>query len=230
MNISIILPAYNEQENLTFAVESAINHLNTFFSHYEIIIIDDASTDETFKKAAQLQQKYGKDLIKIIQNESNLGQGRSLFRGIQGARFEWITHNGVDCPFDFNDLYGCIKNNQQSDLIVITRENRKAYSFWRRLVSHGFVFLINHFNNSQINDYSFIQIFKRELIPTCLNEKYASTAFLMPSLILNAKKANYNVTSLNRTYHQRKQGVATGASFKNILQGLRDLLSYRFMN
>ena len=70
--VSVVLPAYNEVDYLTPAVEKTINTLNTFTNSYEIIIAEDGSTDGTAERSEELTQKY--PCVRHIHREARLGQ------------------------------------------------------------------------------------------------------------------------------------------------------------
>ncbi len=230
MEISIVLPAFNEEASLSKALDSALEYAESAFTKYEILVVDDASVDKTLTIAKQYQDKYGSEKIRIIENNKNIGQGPSLYKGFQAARYSWIAHNGVDLSFDFQHLPRILEQHQDADLIIIMRKDRSAYNLWRKLVSVGFVKLINCFHKTRVSDFSFVQIFRKELVGLYFDESYNTTAFLMPSFILNVLKSEKKTICISFDYHPRLAGRATGASFKNIYTGFRDLIRYSFSN
>ncbi|WP_017304928.1 glycosyltransferase family 2 protein [Spirulina subsalsa] len=90
--VSIIIPAYNTEQYITQCLESALNQTE---QNIEIILINDASTDQTLT----LVEKYPDSRLKIIKNEVNRGAGYCRNQGIQAAQGEWIV------PLDSDDWY-----------------------------------------------------------------------------------------------------------------------------
>lgn len=230
MEISIVLPAFNEEASISRALDAALKYAEESFDKFEILIIDDASIDKTLAIAKQYQGKFGPEKIKIIENSKNIGQGPSLLKGFQAANYEWIAHNGVDLSFDFQHLPRVLEQHQDSDLIIVMRKDRSAYNFWRKIISIGFVRLINGFHRTDVSDFSFVQIFKKELVSLYFDESYNTTSFLMPSFILNVLKSDKKTVCISFDYHPRLAGRATGASLRNIYIGFRDLIRYSLIN
>jgi glycosyltransferase involved in cell wall biosynthesis len=103
MEVTVIIPVYNSENYIKSAVESAISQIQT----KEIILIDDGSTDNSFKKCIELQKKYG--IIKILQHpsNSNLGPAKSRNLGIDNSSCEYIAFLDSDdfyLPFFFNEV------------------------------------------------------------------------------------------------------------------------------
>jgi glycosyltransferase involved in cell wall biosynthesis len=226
MTISLILPAFNEEANLEKSVRESYKILATLCEDFDIIIINDASIDNTLSIALSLQSEFGSEVITVINHTENRGQGACLYEGIKKASKEWVFHNGVDSPFSLEDLADCLKQREDADLLVVTRKNREVYSLWRKTVSIGLVKLINLFYGGGISDYSFVQIFRNTIVSDCLDYRFSSTAFMMPSFILNALRKGYRIKTIEKDYHQRCGGIATGASMRNIFQGVIDLIRY----
>jgi len=84
--IFVLLPAFNEEQNLKYLIPKLFNILNKFTEKnkydFEIVVIDDGSTDNTYFVIKKFQEKFGKERIIIIQHERNLGLGMALKSGI----------------------------------------------------------------------------------------------------------------------------------------------------
>jgi len=97
-SISVVLPGYNEEENIEETATKCLETLKLSSDHYELVIIDDCSTDRTGEIADQLQAQY--DEVKVIHNPINLHVGISVLIGFQAASGDLIVHNAMDYPFD----------------------------------------------------------------------------------------------------------------------------------
>ena len=81
-NISIVIPVFNEDQNISILVEEIFISLDNDKHKYEIILINDASTDDTLSTIRSIKKIYPKK-IKIISNDKNLGQSLSIILGIK---------------------------------------------------------------------------------------------------------------------------------------------------
>src|SRR5271165_668821 len=102
MELSVVVPAYREIDGLRSMIERSLAALRPRCDRFEIILVDDCGGDGTGELADQLAQEHPE--IRVIHNERNMGAGASVLRGFRSARYDLITHNAVDYPFDFVDL------------------------------------------------------------------------------------------------------------------------------
>src|SRR5215470_10325644 len=98
LGLSVIIPAYNEEASLQQMVPRAFESLRGMVGRFALILIDDCCTDRTAELGAELAREFPE--IRFERNERNLRQGGTLERGFAMARYELVTHNAVDYPFD----------------------------------------------------------------------------------------------------------------------------------
>ena len=106
IRVSIIIPCYNEEQGLLKTLKDIYKNLE-FIDHYEIIAINDGSTDGTRKILVNSKASY--DSLEIIENEKNLGYGASLKKGIRKARGEIIVITDADATYPASDIKKLIK-------------------------------------------------------------------------------------------------------------------------
>ena len=106
---SIVIPIYNEAKNIGFLLEEIKKNLK-IFKNYEIILVNDASTDETIEVISKIKNKN----IKIIINDDNKGQSFSICEGIKNSSYETIVTldgDGQNDPEDILKLYNFYIDN-----------------------------------------------------------------------------------------------------------------------
>ncbi len=99
MNISIILPAYNEEKNIGYVINECEQYLKneTRISQYEIIIINDGSIDNTLGVVNDyLNTHVAPDAVMVISHEENKGYGAALRSGFNAAKYEWVFYMDSD--------------------------------------------------------------------------------------------------------------------------------------
>lgn len=220
ISLSVIIPGYNEEQNIESTIRRSVASLQTVVGHFEIILIDDCSNDHTGQIADSLAREF--PVLRVVHNEVNLGQGGCLKRGFSLARYDLITHNAMDYPFDFDNLSQLLPHFPAADLVVASRQQHAGYSAYRTLLSWGNRFLIRLLFGLHIRDYNFVQIYKREVIQR-IHVRSQATAFVTPEYIIRAHHAGYKVKEVTVDYFPRQKGQASAGKWRNIQESLRDM-------
>lgn len=223
MEISVVIPAYNEEENIRSTVERCVGSLRAQCDRFEIIIVDDKSTDNTGRIADELSEQHPE--VTVIHNERNLRQGASLVRGFEQARLSWVTHNAMDYPFDLNDLVHVLPLMERADVVVGTRRHRPDSSLYRRLLSAVNLLLLRNCFGLRLRDYNFVQVYKRKVLENLALEE-TSTGFLAPSMLFQAHRLGYRLEEIVLDYQPRERGKAKSGHPRVLLETLRDMLRY----
>ena len=126
ISLSVIMPVYNEQENIMFAIEQTMQELKNF-KKAELIVINDGSNDNTNKKLIDLSIKYP-DLI-VLKHNKNKGLAKSLKLGFLNVLNDYVLFNSADLPLDPKNICNILEQKYPFDLLVL---ERKEYSgFWQ---------------------------------------------------------------------------------------------------
>lgn len=105
VDLTVVIPAFNESERLPLMLSQTVDHLTTVKKHsYEILIVDDGSTDNTFQESIKLAGKYPKSNIRVCKLEKNLGKGGAVRHGMLYSSGEQLLMVDADGASRFNDL------------------------------------------------------------------------------------------------------------------------------
>jgi len=139
------------------------------------------------------------------------------------ARYDLVTHNAIDYPFDFDDLPSVLTHFPAADVVVVTRRTYPGVTPPRRFVSWGNRALIRTLFGLRISDYNFVQVFKRQFL---MNEQSfsAGTAFITVERILRAHHAGARVVAVDAEYHRRPSGVSTSGNWRTVRDSMRDIV------
>jgi len=224
VTLSVVIPAYNEEQNIAGTLERATESLRSKVGAFEIIVIDDCSADRTAEIAAELAQHRPE--IALVRNERNLRQGGCLAKGFALARHEWVTHNAADYPFDYDDLPVLLDRLPEADVVVAARRSYPGTSTARRFVSWSNRALIATLFGTRLKDYNFVQLYRRSVLG---GQRTLSTAtsFITPEKIIRASRAGLRVVEVEVDYHERLVGKPSSANLKNIGRELRDMARLR---
>ena len=103
MNISVILPAFNEELNIKIAIGSIVSYLEEKkLNNWEIIVVDDGSTDNTKEEVEKIINVHSNVFLR--KHKLNMGYGKALQTGIKNVKFEWIFITDSDLQFFIYDL------------------------------------------------------------------------------------------------------------------------------
>ena len=223
MSISVIYPAYNEEKNLVSTIERSLQALQSLTGDFEIVIINDASTDATGRIADEFAVRCRH--IRVVHQPRNMGQGVGIITGFRAASKELLIHNGVDYPFDVADLKSMLPLLPNADIVVAVRKGRPGYTTYRKLLSVATVRLIQTFFDLRLRDYSFVQLYRRQVWQD-IDVDARSTGFLIPEALIRAHDLGYRLAEVDIEYHARMHGKATAGKPSIVARSLLDLLRF----
>ena len=118
MNISFIVPCYNCENYIKKNILKLYKKLKVLKIKFEIILIDDFSSDETYFRLNELKNKLSK--LKVLKNTKNAGKSFSVIRGIKISRYNYVILIDCDLPY-FGSILSVIKNLKKNDMVIINR-------------------------------------------------------------------------------------------------------------
>lgn len=222
-NLSLILPAYNEEDNTRETVSRSVEVLKGLFDDFEIIILNDASRDRTGEIADELAAEHPQ--IRVIHNKVNVGQGINQIRGFKEARFELVTHNGMDAPFDLSDVSKMLPLLDEADVVVAGRTDRPGYTIYRKSISAVNKMMLRLLFGLRLTDCNFVQLYKKSVLDS-IKVDADSTGFVVPEILIRAHDMGYKIKEIPIEYHARKSGEATSGNPRIVYKSLKDMLNF----
>lgn len=152
--ISVVVPLYNEEENVINLIDRIHSALQDFEFKWELLLIDDGSSDATVSKAKQAQQQYGNH-VRIIELTRNFKQTAAMQAGIDFARGDVIVTMDGDLQNEPNDIPKLVRRllNENLDLVAGWRKNRQDGLFLRKIPSKIANKLIAKLTGVKLRDY-----------------------------------------------------------------------------
>jgi glycosyltransferase involved in cell wall biosynthesis len=131
--LSALMPAYNEQEVLPVALEEAVTALEDLCETWELVIVDDGSTDRTPEILAEWAARVAR--IRVATQEENSGYSQALIRGFSECRYQSIFYTDADAQFDLHDIMDLYPLLTEVDMVAGYRKGRQDR--WIRFVTSG---------------------------------------------------------------------------------------------
>jgi glycosyltransferase involved in cell wall biosynthesis len=224
--ISLVYPMFNEEENIERAVHFAEEVLTDMTSDYEIIVVNDASTDRSPALADAMARSNAR--VKVFHHERNLKLGGTLRTGFSQASKELVFYCDSDLPVDLLELKRAVRIMEftKSDIISAYRFDRTAEGFVRTVYSVGYNLLIRFLFPLRVKDINFsFKLFKREVLDKVVLE--AQGSFIDAELLIKSKLHGFKITQFGVDYFPRNRGMSTLASPDVIVKMIRELIAFR---
>ena len=218
-SISVFFPCYNEQDNVARTVEQALSVLPQLSSDYEVIIVDDGSTDATGQIADEIASRDSR--VKVVHHRTNLGYGAALQSGFKAATKELVFYTDGDGQFDINELPPLLPLIGEYDIVSCYRLNRQD-SFVRKINAWCWTKLVCFLFGMKVRDIDCaFKLYRREIFD---NIKMSSTGALIDAEILaKATRRGYRLTQKGVHHYPRIAGSQTGAKPKVIFRAFKEL-------
>jgi len=219
VSISVFFPCYNEQENVGRTVEKAIMVLEELNADFEVIIVDDGSSDDTEKIAADIADRD--DRVKVVRHRHNLGYGAALQSGFEAATKELVFYTDGDGQFDLGEMPPLLELMARYDIVSGYRLDRKD-SAMRKINGWCWTKLVCLLFGLKIRDIDCaFKLYKREVFD---NIELSSTGALIDTEILaRAARKGYRITQKGVHHYRRTAGEQSGANLRVILRAFKEL-------
>lgn len=224
-SISIIIPAFNEEATLEASVLCTRDTFKSLNFDFEIIIVNDKSSDKTGEIGESLSRR--EKTIRIIHHEKNKGIGASFLTGISCATKEYIIFVPLDNPLEVEDLLEYIPRIDVSDIVVGCRVERVGYGRLARFAS--FIYnriLVPLFFNVGISDVNWIQIYRRRLFTEGIIKFRPSKVFFLVEILVQAKRKRLIIVEVSARMKKRFVGKPTHSNIGVMWETLFDMWRY----
>jgi len=221
--ISVVIPLFNEQKSLTELCEKITAVLNGYDKSYEIIFIDDGSTDHSFEV---LEKLYHKDRhLKVYQFRKNYGKSAALACGFQMAKGEYVITMDADLQDDPEEIPNLIAKLEQGYDLISGWKKKRYDPFFKRATSRLFNRVTGLISGLKIHDFNCgLKAYRKEVIK--IIQIYGQLHRFIPAL---AYWEGFRVGELVIKHHARKHGKTKFGSFR-FAAGLFDLLTVIFLS
>ena len=218
-SISVFFPCYNEQDNVARTVEDALAVLKKLNADFEVIIVDDGSSDATGQIADEIASRNSR--VKVVHHPTNLGYGAALQSGFKAATKELVFYTDGDGQFDISEMPPLLPLTGQYDIVSCYRLNRRD-NLIRKINGWCWTKLVCLLFGMKIRDVDCaFKLYKREIFD---NIKLSSAGALIDTEIMaRAIRKGYTVTQKGVHHYPRIAGAQTGANLRVVFRAFKEL-------
>jgi len=223
LSLSVFFPCYNEEGALADLVRRTLAVLADVSEDYELIIVDDGSTDRTGEIADQLAAEN--EAVRVIHHGTNKGYGAALQSGFRAARKEWVFYTDGDGQFDIGELKDILPLREQYDIVSCYRLRRQE-GWRRRLNAWAWNKLVNRLFGLRLKDIDCaFKLYRRDLFDRI--EMHSQGALIDTEVLARAQRLGYRITQYGVKHLPRRAGQSTGANLGVILRAFKELFELR---
>ena len=224
-SISLVMPAYNEADNIEPMVAEATPALEANADSHEIIVVDDGSADDTAAVTRRVMESYPN--VRLVEHPVNKGFGAAVFSGFTSAEKDWIFYTDADRQFVLSELERFVPYMDDADLIAGYRAPRQD-PFMRVFYGKGWSALCTLMFGYTVRDVDCgFKLFRREIIESLAPQIASRGATFSIEWLVRAKRAGYRFVELPVTHQPRVAGSQTGANIDVIVRAFRELMQVR---
>jgi glycosyltransferase involved in cell wall biosynthesis len=217
--LTVVLPCFNEAANIAQAIHEARRAAVWNADEYQIVVVDDGSTDGTAQIAADVAHEVS--YVRIVEHGENRGYGAALASGVRAARMPWVLLTDADLQFDLDQVERFVPLASDADLVVGWRIDRQD-PLHRRLNAAAWNQLVRRTFGVQVRDIDCaFKLVRREFVDGM--PLTSSGAMISTELLARAAANGARVRELGVDHRPRVAGESSGANPRVVMRAFREL-------
>ena len=221
-SLTMVVCALNEEELIEEFFEKSIRDLSAVCKDWEILLINDGSTDRTSELAHAYAKRYPQ--IRIFDEAINRGPGVCIQIGFRNASKDIVFWNTVDMFFNTEDLTWVLPHLEEYDCVSGVRSDLKANSLYQKLLTVCNRGLIRSLFPVKLKAYQSVQFHPRQFFEQIRVE--GSSSFVSAELLIKSHYLGYRLKELDVVFHPRTKGTAKGGGVRHVMRSMRDIFKY----
>jgi dolichol-phosphate mannosyltransferase len=223
--ISLVIPAFNEDRVIAQAIREAETALAGRFREFEVLVVDDGSTDDTTTVVGWALEQA--ENTRLISHKGNQGYGAALRTGFEAARFPLVAFTDADCQFDLTELGTLAALADEYPIVAGYRLDRKD-PWKRRFFSWGYNRMARTLLGTRVRDVDCaLKVFRHSTLAQLLPESRGF--FVNTEMMTRARQLGVPVIEVPVTHRPRASGESK-VSLREIPKTAKRLLSFWWTN
>ena len=223
LDVSAVMPAFNEQANLEQSVGRTADALAAHAQTFEIIVVDDGSRDDTPALLERLKATHPN--LRVVRHPVNRGYGAAVRSGFDAARLPWVFLMDADNQFDPEEVALLLARAADADIVAGYRRHRRD-PLPRRLNAWAFFTLVRLLFGRLVRDVNCaFKLIRRDLLAQM--DLRAEGALINTELLVLARQLHARVVEVPVHHYPRRSGKQTGANLRVVLRAFAELFAFR---
>jgi glycosyltransferase involved in cell wall biosynthesis len=219
-SLSVVIPAYNERENILATLDNVTRALAPLDLPHEILVIDDGSKDDTAGLVEANASRFPN--VKLLRNPKNMGFGWTYRRGVEAASLSRIVMVHGDNAWGWKTLGEFFSRVGEADIIVgYTRDMWKTRTVTRTVISKGFTLTVNAIGRRRLKYYNGLQIHPAAVLKSLRIESHGYG--FQAEVLVKALRQAKTVIEVPMDLIEREQGESQAFRLKNVVDVLRTI-------
>lgn len=217
MDLSVIVPAYEEGNVIHKSLSNLVSMLNSLGVNYEIMVVDDGSTDNTLDEIKKIEKRCSR--ISHITYPENKGKGNALKRGVEKVSGEYICFLDADSEIDLNKFKNFIDvaRDAPADIVVGTKYHKfskNKFPLYRKFLGNGYRYFNKILFNLSISDtQTGLKLFKKKVIKDIIKITTLTGFAFDLELLVIANKLSYSCYELPVSVNFTNSDIGLGDIF-----------------
>lgn len=220
-SLSITIPAFNEDKTIETVVKEVIQEVSKLFKDYEILLVNDGSTDKT-GKIIDLLAKKNKH-IKVIHHKTNKGFTGAMKSCLFNAQKNLVLLAPADGQFNFKELYKFTEAIKGYDMVIGYKKESNE-GFYRKFSSKLIYTLYQKLFDVSIREISTVFMWRKNVIDSIKIESADRGSMFLYEFFYKAIKNKFKYVEIPISWHKRRGGQAKGRNLKNIIKTLEGMI------
>jgi glycosyltransferase involved in cell wall biosynthesis len=224
--ISIIIPAYNEEERISGRIQSLTSYFNRVVGEYELLVITDGCTDKTPKIVSEHVNENPK--VKLFNFPDRLGKGGAIIEGFKLARGDIIAITDADSSVPPEEIFRLVREAEDYDVVIGSRYARGSKllareTFLRYFLGRSFNALtkLMFWRLRKVNDTQCgAKVLKRSVVKRVLRDLFITGFAVDVNLIYSAMRMRFKVKEVGITYTHVEHGSKVSKSLAKLVMGM----------
>ena len=221
--LSVFFPFWNEEENIGEVVSRARVIVPKVAEKWEVIMVDDGSSDRTLEIANNLASKNNN--LKVISLHPNRGYGAALKAGLENSQYDYIVFTDGDLQFDFSEITNFTEEIKDSDIVIGYRKKRRDQKILKRLL------LMNLLKVGDLILFGFtfrdidcgFKMFRKSAIDA-ISPLRSEGAMITTEILAKAIRKKLRIREVGVEHYIRQHGVQTGANIPVVVRAILESL------
>jgi len=219
-SLSVIFPAFNEENNIRDTVESAREILPDIADIWEIIVVNDGSVDNTHAICEELIRAYPD--VRVVHHKQNRGYGAALTSGVLEAKHDLIFFTDSDGQFDLHDLEQFMQWSDAYDIVIGYRGKRRD-PLHRLINAFGWNVLVRLVLGLRVRDIDCaFKLFQRTVFDRVQIRSVG--AMVNTEILAQATSLGMSIREVEVNHFPRRYGKPSGANLGVIIKAFRELM------